>query len=344
MQLLEAPRFSVIVPVYNVEKYLGECLESIGTQDFEDYEIVIVDDGSTDGSAAVYGRFAAEADARVRIVKQENKGLLAARRAGIAAARGEYLWHVDGDDRLAPNAMITVSGVIDAYNPDIVMIGLSESPDFVSILPGNMPGEQKLYSGEGMNAVRSEFLSGSIPNLVMKISRKSCVDAARDYSEYGKLQLGEDQLQSLYILDSATSCFCLREPLYFYRPNEGSITSRYRDGQIANYAAVKEAVYRQALAWDEKWPGHDFAKTALVGYLSNGFYDMRKNADAMQFERQFQEFRNTTLYAKAICFSSSLRFEQKAFYSLLSKKSDLLAYWWLLACRVVTPVIRVVAK
>ena len=87
-------RFSIIIPVYNVEEYLGQCLDSIAHQDYSDYEVVIVVDGSTDGSASIYERFAAEADVPVRIVKQENKGLLLARRAGIKAANGDYYWHV----------------------------------------------------------------------------------------------------------------------------------------------------------------------------------------------------------------------------------------------------------
>ena len=132
-------RFSIIIPVYNVEEYLGQCLDSIAHQDYSDYEVVIVDDGSTDGSAAIYERFAAEADVPVRIVKQENRGLLLARRAGIKAANGDYYWHVDGDDGLAPHAMCSVSGIIDELNPDVVLICLSESPTFGSVLPGGCP-------------------------------------------------------------------------------------------------------------------------------------------------------------------------------------------------------------
>ena len=278
-------RFSIIIPVYNVEEYLGQCLDSIAHQDYSDYEVVIVDDGSTDGSASIYERFAAEADVPVRIVKQENKGLLLARRAGIKAANGDYYWHVDGDDGLAPNAMCAVSGIIDELDPDVVLICLSESPTFGSVLPGGLPGEQRFYTGESLNDVRSAFLDGYIPNMVTKIARRSCVDADSDYSPYGKMQLGEDQLQSLYILDNMKSAACVREPLYYYRPNASSITANYREGQIAQYAMVKEAVHRQAVAWDSKWPGNGFAETALVGYLSNGFYDMRKNADGKWFQK-----------------------------------------------------------
>ncbi len=344
MQLSGMPRFSIIVPVYNVEKYLGECLESIAAQDFEDYEIVIVDDGSTDESAAVYSRFAAEADARVRIVKQENKGLLAARRTGIAASQGEYLCHVDGDDALAPHALRAINDEIGKTGADLVIIGASDTIDFGSLLPGLVPGDQELYEFEGVNVVRSAFLSGAIPSMWLKIAKRTCVDVDRDYDEYGKLQLGEDQLQSLYILDAVKSVACIRKPLYYYRPNASSITARYRQGQTADFLAVKEAVYSQALAWDEKWPGHSFAQIALAGYLANAYYDMRKNADAKQFRKQFRELRETSLYTASIGLYNSLRFEQKIFYSLLNKKSDQLAYSWLLVCRAATPIVRAVAR
>lgn len=337
-------RFSVIVPVYNVEEYLGDCLDSIELQDYSDYEVVIVDDGSTDGSAAIYESFALKANVPVRIVKQENRGLLQARRAGINAASGDYFWHVDSDDTLAPRAMDTVSEIIDELHPDVVLISLSESSTFETLLPGGMPGEQRFYTEESLNDVRSAFLDGYIPNMVSKIVRRPCVDVDSDYSCYGKTQLGEDQLQSLFVLDKMRSVACVREPLYYYRPNASSITANYREGHIAHYSMVKQAVYRQAVKWDAKWPGHKFAEAALVGYLSNGFYDMRKNVSAKWFRRQFQEFRGTPLYSSAINHGESLRFEQRAFFTLLKKKWDLLAYWWLVACRVATPLARSLSR
>lgn len=337
-------RFSVIVPVYNVEEYLGECLDSIALQDYSDYEVVIVDDGSTDGSAAIYERFAEESDVPVRIVKQKNKGLLQARRAGIKAASGDYFWHVDSDDGLAPCAMDRVSGIIDDLNPDVVLIGLSESSTFDSLLPGGMPGERRFYTEDSLNDVRFAFVDGYIANMVAKITRRSCVDVDFDYSSYGRVQLGEDQLQSLFVLDNMKSVACVREPLYYYRPNASSITANYREGQIAQYAMVKEAVYRQAVEWDGKWVGCNFAETALAGYLSNGFYDMRKNVSAKSFRHQFQEFRDTSLYSLAINQGASLRLEQRVFFTLLEKKKDLFAYWFLVACRTITPLARSLSR
>ncbi|HET7736631.1 MAG TPA: CDP-glycerol glycerophosphotransferase family protein [Nocardioidaceae bacterium] len=98
------PTVSVIVPVYNVEKYLAECLDSIAAQSFDDYEVVVVDDGSPDGSRAIAERYAA-ADSRVRVVRRENGGLGAARNTGIRHARGEFLTFLDSDDVLPPHAL-----------------------------------------------------------------------------------------------------------------------------------------------------------------------------------------------------------------------------------------------
>ncbi len=337
-------KFSIIIPVYNVENYLSECLESVFSQDFDDYEIIIVDDGSPDDSSSIYQRFAAETNVPVRIVKQKNKGLLGARRAGIKVARGEYFWHVDGDDALAPGALKRVSDEIDNTGADFVIVGASGSLSFDKLLPGMVPGSQRFYAGDDINLIRRAFLAGCVPSIWAKIANRACVDVGDDYSEYGRFQFGEDQLQSLYILDQAESCACLREPLYFYRPNDSSITAKYRAGQTEQYAMMKDAVYRQAQIWDEKWPGYGFVEVMLACYLSNGFYDMRKNADANHYSRQFREFRETDLYAKAIGYAKTLRFEQKIFYALLNKEKDKLAYLWLLFWRAATPFVRMVSN
>src|SRR5687768_15501471 len=96
--LTRAPKVSVVVPVYNVEPYLAACLQSISAQTYRNIEVVVVDDGSTDGSLAV-ARRARRQDRRIRIVTQPNGGLSSARNTGTAAATGEYLAFVDSDDR-----------------------------------------------------------------------------------------------------------------------------------------------------------------------------------------------------------------------------------------------------
>ncbi|MGV9878424.1 CDP-glycerol glycerophosphotransferase family protein [Streptomyces sp. NPDC003006] len=113
------PRLSVVVPVYNVELYLDECLESLAAQTFKDFEVVMVDDGSTDGSAAIAERFAA-ADPRFRLISQENKGLGAARNTGVRemSPDSEYLAFVDSDDTLPATAYALLIETLDETGSD----------------------------------------------------------------------------------------------------------------------------------------------------------------------------------------------------------------------------------
>ena len=111
------PRVSVVVPIYRVEAYLEECLASLRAQTFADLEVVMVDDGSPDGSAAIAARVAEE-DARFTLLRQENAGLGAARNAGVAAAGGELLMFVDSDDRLPPEAIAHLVRSLDRTGSD----------------------------------------------------------------------------------------------------------------------------------------------------------------------------------------------------------------------------------
>ena len=114
---MPVPRISVVVPIYNVEAYLAECLESLAGQTVRDLEVIMVDDGSTDSSAAIAERFAAR-DGRFRLIRQANGGLSAARNTGIDAAGGELLAFVDSDDALPPNAYELLLRALDRTGSD----------------------------------------------------------------------------------------------------------------------------------------------------------------------------------------------------------------------------------
>lgn len=99
---------SVIIPVYNVELYLAECLDSVLTQTYPHYEVICVNDGSTDGSQAILENYAAKYD-KIQVINQDNKGLSAARNAGIAAAKGDYVFLLDSDDKIEKHALETLA-------------------------------------------------------------------------------------------------------------------------------------------------------------------------------------------------------------------------------------------
>ncbi|QOJ30186.1 MAG: glycosyltransferase family 2 protein [Ignavibacteriales bacterium] len=110
---------SVIVPVYNVENYLNECIESIINQTFKNIEIILIDDGSKDGSSAICDSFAV-LDERIIVVHQLNSGLSAARNVGLTLAKGDYIAFVDSDDYLNINTLSEANSVIKKYHCDIV--------------------------------------------------------------------------------------------------------------------------------------------------------------------------------------------------------------------------------
>ena len=112
--------FSIIVPVYNIEKWIAECVDSVLCQEFEDYELILVDDGSTDSSGKICDRYAGD-NSRVRAFHKPNGGLSDARNYGTEYARGEYILYVDGDDYIAGQALQKLARSIQSNTPDIVL-------------------------------------------------------------------------------------------------------------------------------------------------------------------------------------------------------------------------------
>lgn len=119
------PLISVIVPVWNGEKYLAECVESIVSQSLEDMEIILVDDGSTDGTWSMMERLAGK-DERIRILHQENAGVSEARNAGIDMSRGRYIRFVDADDILPPDSMRILAEKAQESDCDLVLAAYTE--------------------------------------------------------------------------------------------------------------------------------------------------------------------------------------------------------------------------
>lgn len=108
------PTFSIIVPCYNLAPWIRACLDSVLAQSYADWECIVVDDESKDESGKILDEYAAR-DARIRVIHQQNKGEGGARNTGIAAARGDWIFFLDGDDVMAPGALEKLAGLIDAY-------------------------------------------------------------------------------------------------------------------------------------------------------------------------------------------------------------------------------------
>ena len=149
------PLISVIVPVYQVERYLRECLDSVLAQTYVNLEIIVVDDGSTDSSPRIVSEYASK-DARIRRFTQPNQGLSSARNTGLEHASGEYILFVDSDDVLSPDHVKVLYRALVESGADVSVTNLTSFTD--SFLPGDWCGDVKTISSE--EAVKIIFYQG----------------------------------------------------------------------------------------------------------------------------------------------------------------------------------------
>ena len=181
---------SVIIPVYNSKKYLSECLNSIINQTYKDLEIIIIDDGSTDGSGEIIGNFSVF-DSRVKVITKCNKGLVAARKEGIEAASGDYISFVDSDDYIDLNTYESIINEMNNGSPDMVLYGLVEEYSDYRVEKYNHIKCGWYSENEIKNEIIPNMLScgdffdfGVLPNVVCKlVKRKFVIDNLYDVDQ-----------------------------------------------------------------------------------------------------------------------------------------------------------------
>lgn len=212
------PRISVIVPVYKVEKYLHECVDSILAQTFSDFELILVDDGSPDNCGAICDEYAAK-DSRVRVIHQKNQGLSGARNSGIDVAQGEYITFVDSDDLVDERYLEVLMATVQD-GADVVVCRHKEFADG-DVLP-DCRGETSRQSFEAVDAL-VKLYDGSplVPvNACCKLFLRELIGTWR----FPVGRLHEDQAFTPYILYRAKRIVSCDILLYHYRVNPASIT------------------------------------------------------------------------------------------------------------------------
>ena len=219
---------SILVPIYNSEKYLKECFDSVLNLSKSDYELILVDDGSTDGGGEFCDAYQAQYPELVRVIHQRNQGLILARRAGIAAAKGDYCMFLDADDAYELDCLATVRETIEQTHADIVIFNnYSYFEQDGSIEPNKVVfPDQTEFSGEQKERIYHELIaSDRLNNIWMKAIRTPLLQADdTDYVFYADNPHGEDLLQSLYPLTHANKIVYRDKMLYRYRRHSSSMT------------------------------------------------------------------------------------------------------------------------
>ena len=248
----KGPRISVIVPVYQAEKYLKECVESILRQTFRDLEVILVDDGSRDESPAICDAFARK-DPRVRVIHQENGGVSVARNVGVAAAESEYLGFVDSDDVILPQMYEQLLFAAEKYGAEVTCCGFQVS-NGVRILETKAMAPEKAYTPE--EALREMFLSREMHVVLWNKLYRSETLKKVHFPEGETYEDGAVMYRILGDCERVAHCGACG---YIYRKGQPSITKnaaylRMKREVLANLAACRAYV-------EEKYP-------ALGGELS----------------------------------------------------------------------------
>lgn len=220
---------SIIIPIYNVEKYLRECLDSVLAQTYTNLEILLVDDGSTDGSGTICDEYAGK-DSRIRVIHQENQGVSAARNLALDLAKGNFISFVDGDDLVAERFLETLYCGIQNTGAEIAACNFHRFQTGEPIEP--TLGEYKLLTQKeallemtklGYNS-RGEFITSPCN----KLYAKGVFDAVR--YPVGKRYEDEYVIHKL-LLKIESFCECT-DVLYFYRQHPGSFMNRNREKDL----------------------------------------------------------------------------------------------------------------
>lgn len=234
--------FSVIVPIYNIEKYLRRCIESVLTQSFADFELILVDDGSPDNCPVICDEYA-KTDARIKVIHKENGGLVSARQAGIKLASGDYIFHLDGDDAICPDALENAYKIISDTHADIVSFSYQccidgKIGDVIEDLvdEGLYNKSQiqehlfpKLLSDKNMNHL-FYFLWGKAIKRELAEKHQLRVNPA--------ISLGEDLSCIVPCYLEAQTVYMSKQSIYLYTIRNDSISTDFKTQQITQIADV----------------------------------------------------------------------------------------------------------
>ena len=232
---------SIISPVYNVESYLDRCVKSILTQSYPDIELILIDDGSTDGSSAMCDKWAAE-DSRVKVTHKENGGVSSARNVGLELATGEYLTFVDPDDFLAPDTYMVNMEYLTAHKDvDILQYPYCNYISDDEILNYHRSAEHLLAGAE---QIFSNWWSGSPLEYVIwnKIYKRSLWDGVR----FKVGHISEDTCLVPVFVNKARSIYISEKGLYYYQRDR---VDSYTFGDY-NYSKHLDLFYAHIAIYD----------------------------------------------------------------------------------------------
>lgn len=303
------PRVSVIMPVFNASETLNRAIESFRHQSFEDFELIVVNDGSTDNSLDILNQLS-EQDSRVIVLSKANGGVASARQAGMDKARGEFFIHADSDDWVESNMLEEMVACSDKHNYDILIADY-----YVDRL--NCKTEivrQSLKSFESHEVLYSIYAKDLFGGLCHKLIKKSAYDKAMAHFIDG-LDYCEDKLLLTMILQNEDLRIGnINKPFYHYVMTDSSLTRRITRKSFGNLQAFNK-LYPTYLPEDSRYDAiiaQDKLDEFVVGFV-NDIYSGK------EIEHEFAKIRNLAFKTRSLRWYAGYMCIRFGFYSMAHK-------------------------
>lgn len=312
MQEIDAQsiKVSIIVPVYNAEKYLKQCVESLLSQTYRNVEIILVDDGSPDESPELCNAYASK-DKRVRVIYKKNEGAALARKTGLEAATGEYVLFVDCDDWLEPNTVLNCLNIALRDNADCVMFGYVReypqksisSPLFDFNFSYELSvSEEKIHRrvvGLIGNELRNPQQIDSLSSVCMKLYKSDIARKGKIISER-IVGTSEDTIFNLYALDGCKISY-INKCFYHYRKsNAQSITTQHKPDLAEKwdvmYDIMQEYIDGSGRKDEYRTP---FLNRVACGMIGLGLNEIGSSEGIRKKSRHLREILDKPLYREA---------------------------------------------
>lgn len=258
------PLVSVIVPVYNASAYLERCINSILQQTYQNIELILVNDGSTDDSLQICRRYARQ-DSRVSVIDQCNRGVSESRNAGMARAKGIYLQFADSDDWLVPTATERMVEKAEQEQCQLVIAPFYRVVGRMLIVNGHIRTEEKIslqdFALQMLMKAPANFYYGVMWN---KLYRRDLIDLYKLRCE-PDITWCEDFIFNLHYLQHVQQIYVLQQPVYYYVKRKGSLVST--ELHSSNVYEMKRSVFEHYRAFYDALGLYDDYRGAINGFM-----------------------------------------------------------------------------
>lgn len=233
-------KFSILVPVYQVEKYVDDCIQSVLNQTYNNWELILVDDGTKDKSGEICDSYAEEYPEKIFVYHKENSGPLHTRIYGIARATGDYCVFLDSDDWLKKNALEVINDVIQKHDCDCVVYGFERVLDGQIIERSSFQGQEECITDK--RKLYLKCCMGGYGYLWRKAVKRTAF-RDMDYSHYFHIRIMEDDLQSFEIWRNCNKAVFIADRIYQYRINASSLTEKVNIPAKQQTLEVKKIIF-----------------------------------------------------------------------------------------------------